>query len=310
MLWKCGGDNVRLCRFDENRLGVVEGDLVKDVTTALEVLPSYRYPLPGHDLMIAGLDAVRPRITTLLSGAAAIPLSRVKLLSPVANPGKIVAAPVNYQKHLDEVKVDSALHANNPGHTITIQSAGLFLKATSSLTGQDAGIAVCKPERRTDHEVELAVVIGRRGRNIPRAEALSYVAGYSVGLDVTIRGSEDRSFRKSPDSYSVLGPWLVTADELPDPGVLDLELSVNGERRQQSNTRYLILGVPELIELASSFYTLYPGDVIFTGTPEGVSPIQPGDEVVASVEGVGSLHVLVHAADAAGTSDQTAAGRA
>jgi 2-keto-4-pentenoate hydratase/2-oxohepta-3-ene-1,7-dioic acid hydratase in catechol pathway len=108
----------------------------------------------------------------------------------------------------------------------------------------------------------------------------------------------------------VLGPWLVTADELPDPGVLDLELSVNGERRQQSNTRYLILGVPELIELASSFYTLYPGDVIFTGTPEGVSPIQPGDEVVASVEGVGSLHVLVHAADAAGASEQTAAGRA
>lgn len=294
---------MRLCRFNENRLGVVEGDVVKDVTTALEVLPSFRYPLPGHDMMIAGLEAVRHRITTLLPGAPSVPLASVRLLSPVANPGKLVAAPVNYQKHLDEVKVDAAIHANNPGHTITIQSAGLFLKATSSLTGQDTGIGVCKLERRTDHEVELAVVIGRRGRNISRDEALSYVAGYAVGLDVTIRGSEDRSFRKSPDTYSVLGPWLVTADEIPDPGVLDLELSVNGEGRQKSNTRYLILGVPELIELASSFYTLYPGDVIFTGTPEGVSPIQPGDEVVATIERVGSLRVRVHAAEVAHAAD-------
>ena len=294
---------MRLCRFNENRLGIVEGDLVKDVTTALDVLPSFRYPLPSHDLMIGGLEAVRHRITTLLPGAPSVPLADVKLLSPVANPGKIIAAPVNYQKHLDEVKVDAALHANNPGHTITIQSAGLFLKATSSLTGQDAGIAVCQLDRRTDHEVELAIVIGRRGRNITRGDALNYVAGYSVGLDVTIRGSEDRSFRKSPDTYSVLGPWLVTPDDVPDPGVLELELSVNGERRQKSNTRYLILGVPELIELASSFYTLYPGDVIFTGTPEGVSPIQPGDEVVASIERVGSLHVRVRASDAAHSGD-------
>ena len=100
----------------------------------------------------------------------------------------------------------------------------------------------------------------------------------AIGLDVTIRGSEDRSLRKSADSYTVLGPWLVTADEIPDPGALDLEIAVNGERRQKSNTKYLILGVAELIELASSFYTLYPGDVVLTGTPEGVSPIKPGDQ--------------------------------
>jgi 2-keto-4-pentenoate hydratase/2-oxohepta-3-ene-1,7-dioic acid hydratase in catechol pathway len=129
---------------------------------------------------------------------------------------------------------------------------------------------------------------------------LGYVAGYCIGLDVSIRGSEDRSFRKSPDSYSVLGPWLVTADDIPDPGVLDLQISVNGAVRQKSNTSYLILAVPELIELASSFYTLYPGDVIFTGTPEGVSPIQPGDEVSASIERIGTMNVRVRAADDAG----------
>jgi 2-keto-4-pentenoate hydratase/2-oxohepta-3-ene-1,7-dioic acid hydratase in catechol pathway len=152
------------------------------------------------------------------------------------------------------------------------------------------------PDRRTDHEVELAFVIGREARNVAAAAALDYVAGYCIGLDVTIRGSEDRSFRKSPDSYSVLGPWLVTADEIPDPGTLDLQISVNGTQRQQSNTRYLILGVRELIELASSFYTLYPGDVIFTGTPEGVSPIEAGDHIVATIQRIGTMEVHVRAA--------------
>jgi 2-keto-4-pentenoate hydratase/2-oxohepta-3-ene-1,7-dioic acid hydratase in catechol pathway len=284
---------VRLCRFDQDRLGVVEGDVVRDVTQALDVIPAYRYPLPEYDLLIANLGKVAGRANELRANAAATPLAKVKLLSPVANPGKLIAAPVNYQKHLDEVKADSQIHANNPAHTVTIQTAGLFLKATSSLTGAGQGIAVVKPERRTDHEVELAVVIGRPGRNVARADALAYVAGYCIGLDVSIRGSEDRSFRKSPDSYSVLGPWLVTADEIPDPGVLDLEISVNGTTRQKSNTRYLILGVPELVELASAFYTLHPGDVIFTGTPEGVSPIQPGDEVRATVQGIGTMDVRV-----------------
>ena len=225
----------------------------------------------------------------------------MKLLSQVANPGKLVAAPVNYQKHLDEVKSDSQLHAGNPAHTVTIQTAGLFLKATSSLVGSGEGVAIQKPDRRTDHEVELVCVIGRDARNVPRRDALRYVAGYCIGLDVSIRGSEDRSFRKSVDSYSVLGPWLVTADEIPDPGSLDLQLSVNGTVRQSSNTRHLILGVPELIELASSFYTLYPGDVIFTGTPEGVSPIEPGDRISASIDRIGSMEVRVRAAEGAGT---------
>lgn len=288
---------MRLCRFGSGRLGVVEQETVRDITAALDVLPAYRYPFPTHDVLMADLGRVVARATAILPDAPAVPLASVALLSPVANPGKIIAAPVNYQKHLDEVKGDSQLHAGNPAHTVTIQNAGLFLKATSSLAGAGEGIAACKPDRRTDHEVELVVVIGRLARHVARAEALRYVAGYCIGLDISIRGSEDRSFRKSPDSYSVLGPWLVTADDIPDPGVLDLQITVNGALRQKSNTRYLILGVAELIELASSFYTLYPGDVIFTGTPEGVSPIQPGDEVSASIERIGTMDVHVRAAD-------------
>ena len=147
----------------------------------------------------------------------------------MANPGKIIAAPVNYQKHLDEVKGDAAAASEHAAHTITIQQAGLFLKATSSLVGPGEGIALRHLDRRNDHEVELALVIGKRAANVSRKEALDYVAGYAIGLDITIRGTEDRSFRKSPDSYTVLGPWLVTADEIPDPGNLDL--SHHRERR-------------------------------------------------------------------------------
>jgi 2-keto-4-pentenoate hydratase/2-oxohepta-3-ene-1,7-dioic acid hydratase in catechol pathway len=282
---------MRLCRFGDGRLGLVEGESVRDVTAALEVLPRYSYPLPEHDVFIANLDAVAARARTLAQDAPVLPLSELTLLSPVANPGKIIAAPVNYQKHLNEVRENPQLHGNNPGHTFTIQSAGLFLKATSSLVGPGEGIVVRCAKRRTDHEVELAVVIGRTASRVKRDEALNYVAGYSIGLDISIRGSEDRSFRKSPDSYSVLGPWLVTADEIPDPGVLDLQITVNDQLRQHSNTKYMILGVPELIEMASAFYTLQPGDLLFTGTPEGVSPIEAGDHIVATIDTIGTMTV-------------------
>jgi 2-keto-4-pentenoate hydratase/2-oxohepta-3-ene-1,7-dioic acid hydratase in catechol pathway len=292
---------MRLCRFNDDRLGVVEGASIRDVTAALDVLPQPRYPLPGYDLLIANLDKVVARARALAEVAPALPLAGARLLSPVANPGKLIAAPVNYQKHLDEVRGDSQIHHGNPAHTITIHSAGLFLKASSSLVGPSEGIGIRKPDRRTDHEIELAFVVGKKACNVPASEAFAYVAGYSIGLDITIRGSEDRSFRKSPDSYSVLGPWFVTADEIPDPGSLDLQIAVNGDLRQKSNTRYLILGVAELLELASSFYTLYPGDVIFTGTPEGVSPIEPGDHIVATIQRIGTMEVDVRAAEGAVT---------
>jgi 2-keto-4-pentenoate hydratase/2-oxohepta-3-ene-1,7-dioic acid hydratase in catechol pathway len=282
---------MRLCRYGDSRLGVVDGSAVRDVTAALEVLPTYRYPLPRHDVLIANLDRIKARIAEMAPAAPATPLASAKLLSPVANPGKIIAAPVNYQKHLQEVKDDKAIH--HDAAILTIHKAGVFLKATSSVVGPGEGIALRMLDRRNDHEVELAVVIGRQAHRVSRDQALEYVAGYCIGLDITIRGPEERSLRKSPDSYTVLGPYLVTADEIADPGTLDLKLAVNGDTRQSSNTRYLIKGVAELIELASSFYTLSPGDVIITGTPEGVSPIVPGDLVVACIERIGTMEVKV-----------------
>ena len=300
---------MRFCRFNDNRLGLVEGSSVRDVTAALDVLPAARYPYPTHDVFIAHLDEVAARAKALAASAPLLALDGLKLLSPVANPGKLVAAPVNYEKHLAEVKSDASLHQNTASHTMTIHKAGVFLKATSSLAGPGEGVALRVPDRRTDHEVELAFVIGRTASRVPRTEALRYVAGYAIGLDISIRGTEDKSFRKSADTYSVLGPWLVTADEIADPGVLDLELRVNGEQRQYANTSEMTLGVAALIEMASSFYTLYPGDVVFTGTPAGVSPIDPGDEIVATIQGIGSMRVAVRA-DAAATAGAAASAAA
>jgi 2-keto-4-pentenoate hydratase/2-oxohepta-3-ene-1,7-dioic acid hydratase in catechol pathway len=280
---------MRLCRYDDNRLGVVLGQEIADVTAVLNELPAVRYPLPRHDPLIANLPTLRPKIEAAIGTAIRVPLADVRLLSPVANPGKLVAAPVNYVKHLQEVLGDANLHHNN--RINEIHRAGLFLKATSSLVGAGEGVQIIQPDRRTDHEVELAVVIGRIARNISAADAASYVAGYSIGLDITIRGPEERSMRKSPDTYSVLGPWLVTADELPDPAGLTLELAVNGELRQRSNTSDLIIGMAGLIEFATRFYTLHPGDVLYTGTPEGVGPVRSGDVMLARIEGIGEMRV-------------------
>ena len=287
---------MRLCRYNDSRLGIVEGDHIRDVTAALDVLPAYRYPLPGFDPLIANLDAVIARAKAVAPAARPMAAVSATLLSPVANPGKIVCAPVNYQKHLDEVRDDASLHHNVAATAAPIQTAGLFLKATSALVGPGQGIALRKIDRRNDHEVELAVIIGKRANNVSAVNAYGHIAGYAIGLDITIRGPEERSLRKSPDSYAVLGPWLVTPDEIPDPGTLDLRIAVNGEERQSSNTRYLILGVPQLIEYASTFYTLNPGDVLITGTPEGVSPIQPGDVIQACIEKIGTMEVRVRAA--------------
>ena len=282
---------MRICRFNDNRLGVVMDDGIHDVSAVLASIPAATYPFPKHDALIANLATLRPLMEAAAKGAPAINPDSVELLSPVANPGKIIAAPVNYKKHLEEALADKGIHH---GKLVDeIHRAGLFLKATSSVVGAGAGVDLVHTDRRNDHEVELAVVIGKTAKNTKLAEALSHVAGYCIGLDITIRGPEDRSFRKSPDSYCVLGPWLVTGDEITDPSHLDLSIKVNDQVRQQSNTSDLILNVQQLIVWASSFYTLHPGDVIITGTPQGVGPIKAGDVMDAHIQRIGAMRVAV-----------------
>ncbi len=282
---------MQLCRFNDNRLGLVEGDRVKDVTAALDVLPAAHYPLPTYDLMIAHLPQVRTAVERLAKDAKTFALKDCALLPPIANPGKIVAAPVNYKKHLEEAQSDPELHHQNK--IAEIQRVGLFLKATSSLAGASQGIIIRHPDRRTDHEIELVAIIGSKADRVARADAMKHIAGYCIGLDITVRGPEERSLRKSIDSYSVMGPYMVTADSVKDPNNLDFELTVNGESRQKANTRDLLIGIADLLVFASAYYTLMPGDLLMTGTPEGVGPIQHGDVIDARIDELGAMQVKV-----------------
>lgn len=290
---------MKLCRFEapglgDPRVGVVLGAEIADVTeTVAEALPAARWPLPPGDMLIAALGDLAPRLEAAEKGAPRVKRTAVRLLSPVANPGKVVAAPVNYAKHLDESRADKGI--NQGDEVRPIDKYRLFLKATSSVVGCDEGVEVRMPDRRTDHEVELALVIGRGGRDIAEGDALGHVAGWMIGLDMTIRGTEDRSYRKSLDTFTVLGPWLVTPDEFGPPAPKALSLNVGDEPRQAANTRDLIWPVEKIISVASHAYTLHPGDVILTGTPEGVGPVAPGDAIHAEIEGIGAMRVDVRA---------------
>ena len=278
---------MRICRFNSDRIGVVQGSSIIDITERLDL--NSKWPTPPGEWVLSQLTSLKE--DELRSSHPPIPLSDVRLDSPIANPGKIIGAPINYKAHIDEANADREI---NQGKTYTsLDEYGLFLKAGSSLIGPSQTIHPRFADRRTDHEVELAVVIGKKANRVSRQDALTHVFGYTIGLDITVRGKEFPGFRKSADTYSALGPWLVTADQVPNPDALDLSISVNGQTKQKSNTRFMIFDVARLIEYASSFYTLHPGDVIMTGTPEGVGPIVPGDRLVAEIERIGKLEMQV-----------------
>ncbi len=284
---------MRICRFENDRLGIVSDGLVHDVTDIQEqIRATAPYTLKG-DAVIKSLPEWRDRLTAAAAKIRGIPISDVKLLSPVARPSKALAAPTNYADHIVEMAPGRAASASK--HTAKIGTDGIFLKAASSIVGPSEGVPARFPERRTDHELELVIVVGKQGTDISQEKALDHIAGYCLGLDMTIRGPEDRSFRKSPDGYAVLGPWMVTADEIANPDDIPLVLQVNGEIRQQTNTSHLIYGIRRLIEFASSFYTLYPGDVFYTGTPSGVGPVKPGDVITVESALIGSMAVPIRA---------------
>jgi acylpyruvate hydrolase len=221
-------------------------------------------------------------------------LEDLQLLPPVLGSRKIMCIGQNYADHCAE--------QNQPLPERPI----LFSKFTTCLNGHRRPIVKPPETEMLDYEVELVVVIGRRARKVARAEALDYVAGYMIGNDVTARDIQKRDGQwvrgKSFDTFAPVGPYLVTTDEVPDPSNLDIKCWVNGELRQDSNTRNLVFDVPTLIENLSAGITLEPGDLLFTGTPGGVgmyrnppSFLQPGDEIAMEIEGLGRLENRVTA---------------
>jgi 2-keto-4-pentenoate hydratase/2-oxohepta-3-ene-1,7-dioic acid hydratase in catechol pathway len=277
---------MRLVVFDDCRLGLLHADRVVDVS---DLVGAGAADWPPVFLLraIAGFDRLRPRLEEAGRSRPGVPLGQVQLGAPVVFPNKVIAAPVNYRAHIEEMRplIKGELHA--------IEKYGVFLKAPSSVVGPGATVELPFPDRRTDHEVELGVVIGKTARNVAAADAMAHVFGYTGVMDITVRGDEDRSTRKSFDTFTPVGPVLVTADEIPDPHGLQLRLWVNGEQRQNGNTRDMVWNVPRLIEYASHVMTLYPGDLFSTGTPEGVGPLRPGDEVTLEIERIGRMSVRV-----------------
>jgi 2-keto-4-pentenoate hydratase/2-oxohepta-3-ene-1,7-dioic acid hydratase in catechol pathway len=287
---------MKICRYQDEmngpiRVGLVEDGMVRDVSAVADDLPAVRWPLPPGDLFITHLERLRPRMTELAKRARPIALADVQLKCPVANPGKFLCGAGNYPEVLAA--------GSHP------RKLGLLFKMTSAAAGPSDGVTLRWPERVTFHEMELAIVIGRQGTEIPAANALDYVAGYAIGLDMTMQGKEFPSFGKSFDTYGVIGPWLVTADEIPDPGKLGFVLKVNGEVRQQDSIGRLVLDVPLLIEHVASVMTLHPGDVIFSGTPpKSVGPVQPGDVMHAQMDAIGEMTVAVRGGPGRKTPEQ------
>ncbi|HEY4263850.1 MAG TPA: fumarylacetoacetate hydrolase family protein [Micropepsaceae bacterium] len=270
---------MKLARFDDDRIGVVRGDEIVDVTDIADGRTG-EWPPVAMTRLIANFAQHRDALERAGASGEGVPLARVKLLTPVPWPNKVIAYPVNYHEHGAEM--GASYRANNQG---------FFLKPPSALSGpSDPIVLPVNAGRRIDHECELAIIIARQGRDIPRERWREYAFGYSCLIDAVIRGPEERVTRKGFDTFCPVGPWIVTEDEIGD-AVSNLQgrLWVNGALKQDANTRDLVLDIPGMIEMASSVMTLYPGDIIATGTPAGVGPMRPGDIVKIAFERVGEM---------------------
>jgi 2-keto-4-pentenoate hydratase/2-oxohepta-3-ene-1,7-dioic acid hydratase in catechol pathway len=276
---------MRICRYvlksdpgGQARVGVLGDDGIRDVTAATEALPVVRWPYPPGDQFIANLDRLRPRIAELAGGAQPVARDAVRLLSPVANPGKFVCGVGNW-KH----------------HGIPLGTLGSLFKVTSAMAGEGDGVALRWLDRQTVYEAELAWVIGKECTNVSEAEALACIAGYTCGLDMTLTEEKEfMTFCKSFDTYGVLGPALVTSDEVGDPSELSFRFWLNGALKEEWSFGQLTAGPAQLTAYLSTAMTFHPGDVIFSGTPH-VEAVKPGDLMTVDIPRIGRMDVAVSA---------------
>jgi 2-keto-4-pentenoate hydratase/2-oxohepta-3-ene-1,7-dioic acid hydratase in catechol pathway len=281
---------VRLAVYDDYRIGVVEGDSVREVTQALpgwlDLLPELRV-----NWLVSHWDELGESVAS--DEGARSPLEAVRLRASSPAPRHVFALPANYREHVGEIGAMSV------SGTQTAAEKGFFLKAPGSVAGEGDGILLPRGSRRRfDHECELAVVIGSAATDVPAERAADVIFGYTCAVDVTMRiepegRQEDRSMRKSFRTFTPLGPYLVTADEVGDPHELSSRLSVNGETRQSAHTGAMIVDVWRAVALVSSVVEMQPGDVLLTGTPAGVGPIADGDTVEIEIDRIGSMRLPV-----------------
>jgi 2-keto-4-pentenoate hydratase/2-oxohepta-3-ene-1,7-dioic acid hydratase in catechol pathway len=288
---------VKLALFDDLRLGVVTEDGIVDVTAALHT-PHDPDPVTAGWWRALCRDwlSLAPEIAASAKAGTPIPLAQVRLLAPSVNPSKIIACASNYADHVTEMH---QVQQRTLGRVENwMMNFDVFLKAPSALSGPSDDIVLPKDVLGAGHEVhhesELVVVIGTGGRDISETDALSHVLGYTVGLDITVRSEGDRSRRKSYDTFAPIGPWITTADEAGDPADLEIDLIRNGDdHRQHVRTADLLTPVPTIISYASRMMTLLPGDLIFTGAPPGVGPINSGDVLETRISRLGAMTLSV-----------------
>jgi len=279
--------SMRFVRYDGDRLGLLTDDEsgVIDLTDRLGLSsndPLKEYLREAHD---AEPYADEP---------ADHDVADVRLEAPVRRPGKVIAAPLNYEKHVEEALADQDIDLHE---WFTIEDKGYFLKAPSSVIGPEDTIVIPFSDRRIDHEIELAFVMAEDVKDVTAEEAWDAILGYTILLDISVRGEQDRSNRKSYDTFTVVGPCVVTPDEVGDPQNLEMELQVNGETRQAENTDDMIYTCADVVQYAAIGTTIEAGDVITTGTPEGVAPLADGDVVEAHIENIGSMQLDVSERD-------------
>lgn len=286
------------------RAGILLGEQIFDAGT-ISANPRYSTVLGILD----DWDAADPFFASLSETATGgQPLSATKLLAPILYPGQIWAAGANYQDHIGEMGEDSEYKAVN-AKTVSGGRAWHFMKsARGAVIGHGAVHSLPSYSSKVDWEIELAVVIGREGKNIAAANALDYVAGYTIANDLSARDNVVREgidpaspFRfdwlshKGFDGACPMGPWIVPARNIPDPHDLDLRLWIDDELMQDSNTKHMIFDIGEQIEEISARVTIFPGDVIMTGTPSGVGMsrgmfLKSGQKLKLWIEGIGELH--------------------
>lgn len=270
------------------RPGLVVGEHVHDIGAHLDAAPTNLIEL------FENYEALAPRLHQLALGAGDHPLSAVSLAAPIARPGKILALGLNYRDHATEASMEL------PKHQMW------FAKMSTSVNPPFADIQLPRVSEKLDYEAELAIVIGKRCRHVPRAQAASVIAGYCVANDVSVRDWQLRTSQfvlgKSFDTHCPFGPWIVTPDEVGDPQNLAIRCTVNGQVRQNSNTREMVFDVYAMIEHLSQAMTLEPGDLILTGTPAGVGAVSKpprylklGDIVRIEIERIGAIEARVAA---------------
>jgi 2-keto-4-pentenoate hydratase/2-oxohepta-3-ene-1,7-dioic acid hydratase in catechol pathway len=273
---------MKICRFvlaDDPatpRVGVVQDDGIKDVTACTSRLPALHWPVPLGDQLIAHLPELLPVMADIAQSQPSIALDAVNLLAPVANPSKVVCGAGNW-KH----------------HGAPFGLMGFMGKSATAMSGAGSPVEIRWADRITLHEPELAIIIGRKCTNVSQSEALEYVAGYACAFDTTLKPErEDWAFCKSFDTYGTIGPWLVTADEVPDPSALSYKFWVDNELRGERSFSDLTGSPAEMIAFASTAMTLFPGDLLLSGAAD-VGPVAPGQSMTMEIDGIGRMSVQV-----------------